>query len=455
MLSSLGKGLLVGAACIAAAAWLGCRSHSVERPNVILVVIDTLRADGVRPGDPDSPMPFLSDLATRSVYYERAHSPSSWTLPSMGTLFMAKYPSQHRMGSGGWNDILPPGTTLAEVLRKEGYLTAARVTHPFLRRGKVGRGFDDFAMASRGRSKGKGMAELLTDAALGWVDAADRSRFPFFLYLHYTEPHYPYRVYPGITAARGSFDGRSDRVLGRGAGWEVPIESEEGEGAVWDYTEAEMKRMRQLYDGELRYLDQSLEVLFDGLLEKGVLEQSIVVVTSDHGEEFGEHGDFGHGANLFGAAVRVPLIVVLPDGSRSRVRAPVQIGGLGPTLLGELGIPAPEAFAISPFPLREDPPRVPAVHLDLPLAPQLKRHLHRSGVLSGSAKLLVSDDGTEHFYRLNADGMESVPAASLSQADELRSALAAARRLAVGERPETEEFDAEQMEQLRELGYAR
>jgi len=455
MFSSLGKGLLVGAACIAAAAWLGCRPHGVERPNVVLVLIDTLRADAVRPGDPDSPMPFLSDLATRSVYYERAHSPSSWTLPSMGTLFLAKYPSQHRMGSGGWEDILPPGATLAQVLRNGGYVTAARIAHPFLRRAKVGRGFDDFEMVSGRGSKKKGMAELLTDAALAWLDASDRSKFPFFLYLHYTEPHNPYRVYPGITAARGSFDGRSDRALGRGPNGGILLESEEERRAFWDYTEAELKRMRQLYDGELRYLDHHLEVLFEGLSEKGLLEQSIVVVTSDHGEEFGEQGAFGHGASLFGAAVRVPLIIVLPDGSRSRVRAPVQIGGLGPTLLRELEIRAPDAFAIPPFPLREDPAGVPAVYLDLPVAPQLKLHLHRSGVLSGSAKLLVSDDGTEHFYRLTADGMENESAASLPQADDLRSALATTRDLAAGERPEAEEFDAEQMEQLRALGYAR
>ena len=110
MFSSLGKGLLVGVACIAAAAWLGCKPHSVERPNVILVLIDALRADAVRPGDADSPMPFLSDLATRSVYYERAHSPTSWTLPSMVTLFTATYPSQHRMGERGWKDSRPSGT---------------------------------------------------------------------------------------------------------------------------------------------------------------------------------------------------------------------------------------------------------------------------------------------------------------------------------------------------------
>jgi hypothetical protein len=186
-----------------------------------------------------------------------------------------------------------------------------------------------------------------------------------------------------------------------------------------------------------------------------VLRQSIVVVTSDHGEEFGEHGVFGHGASLYGAVVRVPLIIVLPDGSRSRVRVPVQIGGLGPTLLGELGIRAPEAFVIPPFPLREDPTGVPSIHLDLPVAPQLKLHLHRSGVLNESAKLLVSDDGTNHFYRLTEDGMEDEPVASPLQADELRSALAAARGPAAGEQPEVEELDAEQMEQLRELGYAR
>jgi len=454
MFSSLGKGLLVGAACIAAAAWLGCRSQSVERPNVILVLIDTLRADAVRPGDADSPMPFLSDFATRSVYYERAHSPSSWTLPSMVTLFTATYPSQHRMGERGWRDSRPTGTSLAEVLRSQGYLTAARVAHQLLRRGKVGRGFDDFAMVPAGPSEKEGLAGL-TDAALAWLDAPDRSKSPFFLYLHYIEPHNPYTVHPGITAARGSFDGRADGVLGLIPGNGILMESEEERRAVWNYTEAEVERMRQLYDGEVSYVDRNLEVLFEALSETGVLKQSIVVVTSDHGEEFGEHDVFGHGASLFGAVVRVPLIISLPDGLRLRVRAPVQVGGLGPTLLGELGIRTPDAFAIPPFPLREDPTGVPPIHLDLPVAPQLKLHVHRSGMLNDSAKLLVSDDGASHFYRLTADGMEEGPVEGLPQADDLRSALGDLRGLAAGDRPEADEPDAEQMEQLRELGYAR
>lgn len=114
MAASRWKSLIVCAGWIAAQ--LGCGGEKIERPNVILIVVDTLRADSVRPGDPKSPMPFVSELAKQSVYYERAHAPSSWTLPSMTSLFLAKYPSQHTAGSRGWEDTQPAGRILAEVL---------------------------------------------------------------------------------------------------------------------------------------------------------------------------------------------------------------------------------------------------------------------------------------------------------------------------------------------------
>lgn len=102
----------------------GCGPDRVEPPNVILIVVDTLRADAVNPDGDDPVMPFPSDLAARSVYYERAYAPSSWTLRSMTSLFLATYPSQHLAGSAGWNDIQPSGVTLAEQheqLRALGY----------------------------------------------------------------------------------------------------------------------------------------------------------------------------------------------------------------------------------------------------------------------------------------------------------------------------------------------
>ena len=107
-------------------------------------------------------------------------------------------------------------------------------------------------------------------------------------------------------------------------------DTDEERREFWNYTESEQKRLRQLYDGEARHVDHHLARLFAGLEERGLLGRSIVIVTSDHGEEFGEHGIFGHGASLFEAAVRVPLIISLPDSTRALVSSPVNTGGLAP-----------------------------------------------------------------------------------------------------------------------------
>ena len=434
------------APCIACACLLACREQDVQRPNVVLVVIDTLRADAVRPGDPGAPMPFLSELASRALYFERAHSSSSWTLPSMGSLFLARYPSQHGLGSSGWGGTQPSSASLPEVLKSAGYRTAARVAHPALKRTKIGRGFDDFALVlDEGAS--------VTDAGLDWLGAGGNSKSPFFLYLHYLDTHNPYRAHPGITPARGSLSGRPDEALGYNPGAGTLADSEAGRQAAWNYSADEVARMRQLYDGETSFVDQKLQALFEGLSRMDLLERTILIFTSDHGEEFGEHGVFGHGASLFGAVARVPLVIVLPDGTHGRIRTPVQTGGLGTTLLEELEIPAPDDFAIPAFSLRRDEPGAPPVHLDLPPAPQLKLHLHRRGVVDELGGLLVSDDGTEQFYRMDADGVERGPFAGIPNAEELRSSLREVRDLAHDERPEIEQLNEEEIEQLRELGY--
>lgn len=410
-----------------------------RRPNVILIIVDTLRADAVRPGDDDAVMPYLSELATRSVYFSQARSPSSWTLPTMGSLFLARYPSEHLMGKRGWKDVLPrSGTTLAEALADHGYHTAALVSHPLLGQGRVGRGFDDF------RSMDRSTPEV-TKAALAWLDANADDKAPFFLYVHYIDPHNPYLAIDGFTAPRADDSGRRDFTLAMNPGAGILKDTDEERREFWNYTESEQERLRQLYDGEARHVDHHLARLFAGFEERGLLGRSIVIVTSDHGEEFGEHGIFGHGASLFEAAVRVPLIISLPDSTRALVSSPVNTGGLGPGLLEELDIPAPDSFRIPAFSIRAAEPPGEFVYLDLPLSDGLKLHAHRSGVVSAGGTLLVSDNGEETFSSSNGE----------SDVARLRSIHALMRsRTEPGEQPGAVEYDAQLLDQLRALGYA-
>lgn len=260
----------------------------------------------------------------------------------------------------------------------------------------------------------------------------------FFLYLHYLDPHNPYRVHDGITPPRKMFPGRSDRLIGLKPGSGTLMESEEERQAEFDFTKAEVERMRELYDGEVTYVDRNLEVLFEALEARGLLKRSIVVLTSDHDEEFGEHGVFGHGATLFGPVSRVPLVVVLPDGFRSHVEAPVEIGGVGPAILNELSIPVPDDFTIAPLPVRNKPEAGNLVYLDLPIAPQLKLHMHRRGTVGAKTKLLVSDDASEHFFALGEDGSESAAIPNAVDAAPLRHALARVSALETGQQPKAQ-----------------
>jgi hypothetical protein len=335
-----------------------------RRPNVILIIVDTLRADAVRPGDDGAVMPYLSGLATRSVYFSQARSPSSWTLPTMGSLFLARYPSEHLMGKRGWKDVLPrSGTTLAEAVADHGYHTAALVSHPLLGQGRVGRGFDDF------RSMDRSTPEV-TKAALAWLDANADDKAPFFLYVHYIDPHNPYLAIDGFTAPRADDSGRPDFALAMNPGAGILKDTDEERREFWNYTESEQERLRQLYDGEARHVDHHLARLFAGLEERGLLGRSIVS---------------------------------LPDSTRALVSSPVNTGGLGPGLLEELDIPAPDSFRISAFSIRAAKPPGEFVYLDLPLSDELKLHAHRSGVVSAGGTLLVSDNGEETFSSPNAE----------------------------------------------------
>jgi arylsulfatase A-like enzyme len=294
-------------------------------PNIVFVLIDTLRPDHLGCyGYARNTSPNIDRIAAQGVLFEKVFSVAPWTNPTIASLFTGRYPqaifppAKHR---DAIRQALPEQLeTLAERLKREGYRTAALVDHPGIsRRWNYDQGFDTWVpLFHKGgfRVWGVTNAEFISrefDAVL-----ARGGKAPVFVYLHLVYPHRPYIPPPP-----------RDILFGPGF---KRLEESEKQGVV------------NRYDGEIRYTDDLVGMILESLKRRGILKRTAVVITADHGEGFWEHGLAGHGNSLFNELLRVPLIVSLPGsgrGVRRRVEQPVSNIDLYPTLLDLAGAAPP------------------------------------------------------------------------------------------------------------------
>jgi arylsulfatase A-like enzyme/uncharacterized membrane protein YbhN (UPF0104 family) len=324
---------------------------STAAKNILLIVVDTLRADrlpsyGYRPGR----TPALDRFAQDALRFDAAFANASWTRPSFASILSGRFAASHRTMAK--SDALPEEiTTLPEVLRAGGYQTYAVVTNyniaPFF---NFHQGFDEYlylepsfvlgandsaakllfvqalrqsietVRAKRGHIEvGSAYqdAPTVTANVLGAIDR--KSAAPFFVLAAYMDPHDPYYPHPydGSAYARAAHP--------KPAPEEAPS-------------------LSQLYDGEITFWDESFGQLIDALKQRGLYDDMTIVVTSDHGEEFFEHGGYWHGATLYDEALHVPLLVKLPGNEMhgTVLRHLVQSIDLMPSLLKLVGLPIPE-----------------------------------------------------------------------------------------------------------------
>jgi arylsulfatase A-like enzyme len=301
-----------------------------ERPNVIVYLIDTLRADHLGCyGYPREVSPAIDAFARDGVLFEHAVAQSSWTRAGVASLFTGLWPAAHGANRRR-HTLSPEALTLAELLSAAGYRTAGIVTNPNVAdRFGFAQGFDDYELLSGAESD----AASVTRKAVEWLDR-EGGAGPFFLYLHTVEPHSPYdpppehrrRFAPAVPASVAHQPGR---LVGR-------VRS----GAI-EVGEPLLAEMLALYDGEIAANDEAFGALRSALEERGLYRDAVVAVLSDHGEEFYEHQGFEHGRTLFEESVRVPLVLKLgANGPVGRVARPVQHVDLLPTLLAAAGAPA-------------------------------------------------------------------------------------------------------------------
>jgi arylsulfatase A-like enzyme len=309
---------------------LAGKDAAPARPNLILVVVDTLRADRLPSyGYLRPTAPFLEELARRGTVFERVIASSSWTKTAMASLFTASDPLVH--GVRREFQALPEAaTTLAEALRDAGYRTIGVNTNPWLTdRFGFDAGFETYESGAYAdaRAVNARALELVSD-----------SPQPFFLYLHYMDVHAPYTPDPRWV------DGEALRLPGGEAIDDAALEQlyrKEGFDAP-----GTARRVQNLYEAQIRGLDDALRELAQGLENRGLLKDAVLVVTADHGEGFREHGTTEHGWNLYPEVHRVPLIAVAPGRipAGERVAAQVRSIDIAPTLLALAGIPPPESF---------------------------------------------------------------------------------------------------------------
>jgi arylsulfatase A-like enzyme len=446
----------VGGLIAAAAAALGMvayRSLRPSHPNIVLIVLDTQRADRLGTyGHTGGLTPFLDRLAGESLVYERAYAPSSWTMPSVVSLFIAQYPSEHQVVVA--NALLPDyHVTLAEVLQQHGYLSAGFSANILItEEGGFAQGFDAFRLVFR---PPKDDATRVNRAVFEWLDSVAGRREPLFLYLQYMEPHSPYRLHKGVTATTAS-PGIDDAALAERVNLGA-FRLREGSPLpeAWEFEPGERQRLIQLYEGEIAHLDRTLGQLFGELDRRGILRHALVIVTSDHGEELGEHGMFGHGNTLYEESIRIPLLIRLPGERQSRrLDAPVSLTGLAPAILGHLGLSIPPGFRAAPLPFNGVPAEAYAY------AEAIKEHplyyrVHQRAVMSRTGKLLIGNQGEELFYDLATDPREAHLLPAPPFAGDARVALQrVTSQLVASAEPQAVPLDPETRERLRALGYA-
>ena len=345
------------ALCVASlAAVSSCGSNETPKKNVILIVVDTMRADRASLyGYERETTPRISAWAERGAVFERALAPSSWTVPSMGMLLTGQY----RVVDGKALD--DEATPLSATLTREGYRTIGIVANPVLNKLQgFTSGYEsyDLILGKQDMSDplhpGSWTTPFVVKKALRWLKE-ERDERPFMLYLHLMDPHFPYE--PDEPDA---FDWRGARSKKRRQGYDEAL-ALTNEAPLNDFQYQNLERLQAAYDAEILQVDSGLGVLFDYLDKSGLSDSSIVVLTADHGEGLWQRptadgwinegpleGQLvsklyrGHGEHLYDELLHVPLVLRGPGVEEGlRYEQPVSLVDVVPTLLSLLDISPP------------------------------------------------------------------------------------------------------------------
>ncbi|GMV91117.1 MAG: choline-sulfatase [Candidatus Hydrogenedentota bacterium] len=443
-----------------------------SEPNILFIVADALRADRVaatRNGKPV--MPQMQQLASESWNYRRARVQATWTKPSMATMFTSLYPEVHNVlfgihdtafeGQPPEADILPGEMeTMAEYLKAHGYSSAgvqsnANITAVF----GFDQGFDSYEFLAYPEYRGNDM----TDRA---INALDGLRPPFLLYAHYMDTHAPYEpvepyrdsfgappeITPDDAALLNDYPNTYlDRVL-----FETGLTQEREFGNLSSQGEA---YIRQRYDEEALFLDAEVARLIESVRTR--YPDTIVIFTSDHGEELWEHGSIGHGKTVFEELTHVPLIISVPGASARTIENPVELVDLLPTCSALLGLAPRETWqgkGMTPeaVDVGETKPAFSSTRMSIPGS-----NVDLAAVVVENEKLIVNrKTESAAYFDLTGDPEETNPQSDSAAGTALQEVLAAHMKTMqshpqYGRPSEKTRVDDGTREAIENIGYIR
>lgn len=436
----------------------GCSHDSTERERrpVILVVVDTLRADHLGTyGYTRATSPHLDDWARSGRLYERAFATSPWTAPSFGSIFTGQLPSRHGVmrqerpdGSVLFGSLDSGSVPVAERLSANGYRTAAFVNNPFLSpEFGLDRGFDLYDY-SPGDNREIRPAGAMVDRTLEWIDA--QASTSFFVVMQLFDPHLDYDA---PSPFRGRFTDTIDSE------WELPVgEMNAIRSQAAELTAGDRSFIEAAYDEEVAYVDEQLGRFRQALADRGLLDGSLVLLTSDHGEEFFEHGGFEHGHALWQELVHVPLVAWGPGVVAGRDPSPASIVDLAPTVLEFAGLaPVPSTAGVTLWPSLSASGELPERTL---YAEQNLYGTELKAAIRWPFKLIVSvESGGRFLFDLEANPEERF--VDLPEQQERAQSMLGELSRRVGEDLAAREgdspvaLDEETLEKLRSMGYVR
>ena len=427
-------------------------SHQV-RPNLMIILIDALRKDHLGCyGYHRNTSPKIDEFARDAIRFQETISNCSWTSPSIASLFTSLYVSSHglKTHSQKSTDILDLGfETLAEILKKHGYTTSAFITNRWIREEfNYHQGFDVFEQVAEDITRP--IAASVRESVIAWLK--NRPKKPFFTYIHFMDVHGPYfSPYPYNTL----FTTEKKRALTPQEYNKLRYLRIEGQRDLNFYISQ--------YDGAIRYCDYHIGKILEYLKEADLYDDSIIIVTSDHGEAFFEHGECDHGFTLYNEEIEVPLIMRLPSSMDYAINehAKTQLIDLGVTILDIIGAGFPyEVDGISIL-LPDD-----GLHERQRIySEEYMKGFPKVALIEGNMKYIfhIPEERIVEVYDLNKDDEEKnsligpgYPSdAYYRMKKEIRTWLEqkGALQKRISKKPDQAPIDPRTLEQLKSLGY--
>lgn len=426
--------------------------------NVVLIVIDTVGAKHLDLTNRSGPL-YLQELAKESVVYSKAYSAAPWTRPAIASIFTGLHPLQH--GILRLRDSFKPGvSTLAEQFQTKGYRTAGFVSHELIdQRTAFRQGYETYRIVPlEGKVHDALSSPQVTDSGVAWLKSieAAQPKSKFHLFLHYFDPHYNYRHHPQFDRTswyKGKlYSNMSFNILREKAN---------------ELTAEDIRYLEGLYAEEIAYTDMHIKRFFSFLKSSPFADNTLVIVTADHGEEFKEHGGIGHGQTLYEEVIHVPLLIWAPKHLPAQtIQRWVSTMDIAPSLISKMHTARTAAdYSGKGMPLWE----IVADHSkvepkDRHIAAHVAHRVRKQALMNAPYKLISKEDSNDcELFNLAEDSEEktnicdsSKISGPLSEHQKKLNQILANPDAATAESLTADEdstFEGEEAEKLKSLGY--